>query len=287
MISCCAVFNSLVHRRFNAASLLFQSIKFISTASKVQLPSGISLHIEKAGDGDHCIVCIPGALGTALSDYKPQLEYFGRLESPFTIVAFDPAGYGQSRPPRRVFKNEPIHFLKQDAIDAYKLMQCLNMKTFSVLGWSDGGVAAMFLAGCFPYAVKKLAIWGANGYVTKDDIKAYEETRDIKNWSKRMRDPLDIIYGTDLGPLWSEWIDSMFNNFERGGNLCKDVLPLIQSPTLILHGDKDPLVPSFHPNFLHDNILLSTQYRFPDGKHNIHLKYADKFNTVVEQFLLS
>ena len=88
------------------------------------------------GNGPHAILCIPGALGTALTDFLSQLEYFGREGSEFTIVGMDPLGYGASRPPERKFLVEPDHFLKIDALDGHALLQALSFKKFSVLGWS-------------------------------------------------------------------------------------------------------------------------------------------------------
>ena len=247
--------------------------------------AGASLHIVRKGTGSHPILCIPGALGTGTSDYTPQLTHFGAEGSGFTIVSFDPRGYGESRPPNRIFQTDPVHFLEQDAIDAHGIMSSLGFSKYSVLGWSDGGVAGIQLASKFPGSVMNLAIWGANAYVSKEDIQLFEKTRDIEKWSKRMREPLEAVYGAELGPLWSSWIDSMVKVFERGGDLCISALPLISCPTLVLHGEKDPLVPPFHPKFLFENIQGAVMHTFPNGGHNIHLRFSEEFNRTLEMFL--
>jgi len=41
------------------------------------------------------------------------------------------------------------------------------------------------------------------------------------------------------------------------GDICCDDTRAVRCPTLILHGAKDPLVPSFHPQFLQQNIKNS------------------------------
>ena len=255
------------------------------TSSRIRLPNGFSFQVERSGKGLHPVLCIPGALCTGESSFTPQMKYFGDKGSLFTIVTFDPRGYGKSNPPRRQFSIKPIHNLLQDAIDGHSLMQELGFDAFSILGWSDGGVAGMHLASIYPAAVKKLVIWGSNAFVSKVDIECFEKTRDIMNWNRTMREHFEGIYGSDFGPLWSEWIDSMINVFKDGGNLCQESLPLIQAPTLILHGDRDPLLPSFHPVYLHEKIKGSKLYKFPLGKHDIHLKYNEEFNLVVEEFL--
>lgn len=41
------------------------------------------------------------------------------------------------------------------------------------------------------------------------------------------------------------------------GNICMDLLPLISCPTFIIHGEKDPMVPGFHPQYLLKHIRES------------------------------
>lgn len=249
--------------------------------------SATRFHVVSKGTGSHPILCIPGALGTAVTDFDPQLKHFGQEESGFTIVSFDPAGYGKSRPPNRVFPTKPVTFFQQDAIDGHQVMMDKGFNQYSVLGWSDGGVAGMFLAAMFPDNVKNLVIWGANSYITEQDIELFEKTRDATNWSKKMRESLDPVYGAELGPMWSNWVDSMVELFNRdNGNICDDKLSLIKCPTLIVHGDKDPLVPMFHPKHLQKSIANASLYSFPDGKHNVHLRYNEDFNRIVQEFLI-
>lgn len=69
------------------------------------------------------------------------------------------------------------------------------------------------------------------------------------------------------------------------GNICRHLLPLVQCPTLIVHGEKDPLVPRFHADFLLQHVKGSRLHLMPEGKHNLHLRFADEFNRLVEDFL--
>lgn len=98
------------------------------------------LHFVRRGDGDHPLLFLPGALGTALTDFSPQIEGFS--ESEFTIIGWDPPGYGKSQPPARDFKN----FFQEDAVMAVEMMKTLGFHKFSLLGWSDGGITALIAA---------------------------------------------------------------------------------------------------------------------------------------------
>ena len=98
------------------------------------------IHFVRRGSGEHPLLFMPGALGTALTDFDPQIEGFSG--SAFTIIGWDPPGYGKSQPPVRDFKN----FFQEDARMAVDLMKTLGFQKFSLLGWSDGGITALIAA---------------------------------------------------------------------------------------------------------------------------------------------
>jgi len=47
---------------------------------------------------------------------------------------------------------------------------------YSIVGWSDGGITGMILAGRYPDRVKKLVLIAANSYETKEDQELLEGT---------------------------------------------------------------------------------------------------------------
>ena len=97
------------------------------------------------------------------------------------------------------------------------------------------------------------------------------------------------MYGKEnLQDLWSSWMDAFFSfkeNPEDG--ICIKSLPKIKASTLIVHGAKDPMVPGFHPEFIHKNMKDSKLHIFEEGKHNLHLRYHEEFNALVKEFLLT
>ena len=98
---------------------------------------------------------------------------------------------------------------------------------------------------------------------------------------------ISALYGKDgLQEMNSGWIDGISQYYtERGGDICTNEVKKIECPTLVVHGQKDPLVPHFHPEYLHANIRGSKLHLMPEGRHNLHLRYADKFNLLVRAFL--
>jgi valacyclovir hydrolase len=96
---------------------------------------------------------------------------------------------------------------------------------------------------------------------------------------------MEALYGDRLQDLWAGWCDGMKAIYQAGGEVCHKRLHLVRCPTLILHGEQDPLVPGFHPYVYHQGIANSRLHMFPEGRHNIHLFYAAEFNRLVREFL--
>ncbi|XP_053715135.1 exocyst complex component 2 isoform X4 [Synchiropus splendidus] len=244
--------------------------------------NGVDLFYERVGRGDHALLLLPGALGSARTDFGPQLKCLDQKR--FTVVACDPRGYGRSRPPERDF---PPDFYERDARDAVALMKLLGLGSFSLLGWSDGGIAALIAAARNPDRVRRLVVWGSNAYVTQQDLDLYAAVRDVSRWSPRMKAPMEEMYGARLfARTWEAWVDSIAQFARRPqGSICVDLLPLISCPTLVVHGEKDPMVPSFHAHFLLQHIAGSRLHLMPEGKHNLHLRFSSQFNQLVQDFL--
>ena len=63
--------------------------------------------------------------------------------------------------------------------------KALGHSKFSPLGWSDGGITALILAGTYPENVSRLVVWGANAYITENDVKMYEGIQHtLHNWGQ-------------------------------------------------------------------------------------------------------
>ena len=180
-------------------------------------------------------------------------------------------------------------FLEKDADIVKELMEVLHIPKFNVLGWSDGGITAMILSGKYPDVVEKLLVFGSNAYIVADELKIYDGIRDISKWSSKMREPLEKLYGAErFKTMWENWVDTFGLIYkEKGGDLCKGFLKNIKAETLILHGEKDPMLAKEHAPYLLENIHRSKLVSWPDGNHNIHLRYADEFNLKVAEFLMS
>ena len=69
----------------------------------------------------------------------------------------------------------------------------LGYEKYSIMGWSDGGMTAMIVAGMAPHAVNNLIVWGSNAFITDKDREGISPMKDLNNWSERMKKPLEGI----------------------------------------------------------------------------------------------
>lgn len=240
--------------------------------------NGFSMIYETSGLG-RPILFIPGALGSGKIDFKDQLPWFGKT---FTVIAPDPRGYGESRPPERDY---PLDFYQRDAEDMLALMTALGHDKFSIAGWSDGANIGVLIAAKCPERVQRLVIWGGNSHLTAEEVIAFQAMRPISSWSLRAANAMRQIYGASLDALWDRYVAGLEELYSAGGEIYRSQLDRVKCPTLILHGEKDSLVPSFHPRTIHRGIQGSMLHVFPGGKHNIHATYAEEFNRRTSSFL--
>jgi len=255
-------------------------------------PLNVSLHnvgnakYTNDADGRRTVLCLPGALGTGPSDFEALLS--GGLGDEFAIVAMDPRGLGGSDSATRTF---PLEFYLRDALDGAAVMERLGFSRYSVLGWSDGANSAIHLAGhpTAKDAVERLVVWGGNSYVTEKDIKAYEAVRDVRNWSRRMREEKARVHGGEgaLQELNDRATDGWIRMYTEGaGDVCLGALHRVICPTLVLHGSKDVISHVDHARYIAKHVSDAALVLLAEGKHNLHQRHADTFHELVRGFLL-
>lgn len=224
-------------------------------------------------------------IGCLESDFAEQLHPETGLDrSEFTLVAVDLLGYGRSRPPEKEYRQDIYH---RDGDAALKVMDHLGYRTFSILGWSDGGKVGLTMAIRYRSKVDKLAIWGTLSYATPEDVALVVRTKDLTKWDPAVKKRYEEAYGSEVyARLWGVYISYC----ERVGTEFKwdlrEELPKIRSSTLVLHGDRDPMIIVEHPKVNCKLIPDSRLHRFADGSHNIHQTHTAEFNEIVSAFFL-
>ena len=112
----------LLTKNILATTFLVSSLHRIRCISGYEIVNNATLFYEKHGMNPNKIVlCVPGALGTTQSDFSYQLK---EMSKDFTMISFDPRGFGKSK---KVTRNFNENFYEADANDGIQLMKKLGL----------------------------------------------------------------------------------------------------------------------------------------------------------------
>jgi pimeloyl-ACP methyl ester carboxylesterase len=253
----------------------------------VTLPDGVKMYYEVEGAGEPLLML----MGRASDHYG-----WGRLPHDFAarreVIVFDWRGTGQSDKPE-----SPPYTVQGFANDAAALLDHLGLARAQVYGISMGGRVAQWLAIEHAARVGALVLGcttpgDAHGVPRSPRVDAIFNGRNPLRllplfWSPlwmlthlnalaAMRPPLDVPvppYAQALHRDASEAHDSW------------DRLPSITAPTLVIHGDQDPVCPVANAHLLAERIPGAELHIVRGGRHIFYLQFREEVERVVEEFL--
>jgi pimeloyl-[acyl-carrier protein] methyl ester esterase len=169
-----------------------------------------------------------------------------------------------------------------------------------VVGWSMGGWKAIELCLEHPQKVKGLVLVSSFAkYVKSDDYPCGTPLSLLHRLKKRFKADYKVgmTYFYDLifkdksqHHLIEELpvpekidIEKWFERLEQDD--LRPLLPQIKVPTLILHGDHDPIVPLGAAEYLRDRIKDSELMIFEGAGHAPFLEEPEQFNCLLEDFI--
>jgi pimeloyl-ACP methyl ester carboxylesterase len=246
---------------------------------KVQA-NGIEINYETAGSGNP-LVLISG-LGYPLWQWHKMVPF---LSEHFQVITFDNRGVGFSETPPGPYSAQLL------AADVVGLLDALEIKGAAVAGHSMGGFVAQALALDYPERVDALILCSTNfggprhvpitpeamavlGDVTSDPLTRFtnglkvstapgwaEANPDIvKEWTAwRVANPLDMVgYQSQMAVGLSLITEEAA--FEHR-------LPELSTPTVIIFGAHDKVVPPENANLMAKQIPGSKVEIIPDAGH--------------------
>jgi len=214
--------------------------------------NGLRLYYEERGGG-FCVLIIPG-IPAVVSDCRPLLE---QLSGDFRAIAYDNRGSGQSDKPDEPYSTALF------ADDAASLLERLGVERAHVVGFSMGGMIAQELAIRYKDRVDRLVLACTHSGLrhseppTPEAAEAFQH--DTDSWSVRIR----ALARFAFAPGYPEREPSDFEAFVAKKVLdeqplfayrhqlmasvrhdAHDRLEQIESPTLVLTGSEDMVIPA-------------------------------------------
>ncbi len=189
------------------------------------------------------------------------------LARQFRVIAPDLPGHGHTPPPA----DEPLS-IGAMARAVRTLLDELGIAEAHVLGSSMGGAVALRLTLDTPERVSRLVLYRA--HYTKDPT-LYRHTLEIANpdrWRQLGLDKwLSTLHAPQGGPdAWQQVIRrvaDLFNPETTDHRHTLDDLRRITAPTLIIVGDRDPLVPLDAALDMYRAIPTSALWVLPNATH--------------------
>lgn len=203
--------------------------------------------------------------GEDSSIFEDQIEAFSQK---YQVIAIDTRGHGRSE-----HGQYPLSFTRL-ALDIVEVMGYFNVRKAAIVGFSDGGNIALYVALKYPEYVQSLIIVGAN--LETDGMKklpvfqvklAYKMTKLLGNVSRYFNQRKQII-------------DLMLKQLQ----LTPEQLQTIQAPVLVVAGDHD-MIEEDHTKLIAASLPNSQLKIIPDADHFLIMKKPDLFNRLVFSFL--
>jgi pimeloyl-ACP methyl ester carboxylesterase len=261
----------------------------------VLLPNGAGVNVVAEGSGAP-VVLVHGLPGCAY-DWRvlaPELAGRGRR-----AIAYGRVGYGRSDP-----RPDGRYTPQANAEELVALLEKLDARDATVVGWSYGGVTAILAAVTDASRIKRLVLVGSGG-PDSPDAEAPEMplamrvlySDPVLRWRTAipplgiglMKAASEAAFSGQPQPAW--WLDGLRANFSRWDTLityrsemagvgadadAPDDFPAdrVGVPTLILHGDDDRLAPVAIGRYLHSVIPGSELVEIAGGSHMIPITHA-------------
>ncbi len=245
------------------------------------------------GDGTRTPLLLMNGIGVNLEVLQPFVD---ALDPAITVIRFDVPGTGGSPAPRI-----PYRFSVHAWLVKHMLSQ-LGYQQVDVLGISWGGALAQQFAFQHPRRCRRLILvsTGTGALMVPGRLSALARLVTPRRYYDEayMEQIAGDIYGGKMRTrpeLAHEFAQSahlgsgpgyFYQMLGAAGWTSVPWLHKLQQPTLILHGDDDPLVPLVNAKIMHRRIPYAQLYIFHDGHLGLATS-AQELAQVVEQFLIA
>ncbi len=253
-----------------------------------------TVYYDEQGEG-HRLLFVSG-LGSTRFGWWKQVEPFSRK---FRVINMDNRDAGDSA------LGAGPYTIADMAEDVAGVIQNLKLGPTHLVGISMGGFISLELAIRHPQLVENLVLvstsaGGATNVSAQPEILALLARTEGEEIETRTRRTFTAIAGKDYMATHPEDLDHIVRNaqakpmslasYQRqlGAVIAHDAtdrLDKISAPTLVVHGDCDPLVPYPNGQHLAMHIKGARLSTFPGVGHLPPIEATERFNREVMEFL--
>jgi pimeloyl-ACP methyl ester carboxylesterase len=257
--------------------------------------NGVQLYYTDTGKGPETIVFSHSYLADH-SHFNPQID---ALKKHYRCIAFDHRGHGRSKKPASGYDMENLY---QDAVSVIEALKCAPCH---FIGLSTGGFIGLRIGIRRPDLVKSLILMDTSADAEAEgSLGRYKLMLFIFRWigfRPVIKRALPLFFGPkflndpDRQNEVAEWRQRLISNdsaavskFGRGifsRESMYDQIDKIQTPTLVIVGEKDIVTPVDRAGRIAEKIPGATLEVIPDAGHLCTVEEPAAVNSVIERFL--
>lgn len=229
----------------------------------------MTLFYHREGDGANPTLLLLHSGGMTHQEWQPQLAHFA---SQFDVIAPDLPGHGRSR----VQDDEPVS-ISHYAQKVIELLTQLNVNRVHVVGSSTGAAIALYLAIYHADMLDKLVLYrmgyqkDANAFVETQRIASpeYWQNYGMAKWmsTQHLGQTDDAALAPDAWKAVIARVAALFHPDTTEHTHTLTDLVKIRAKTMLVAGDRDPLVPMRAVLDMAEAIPDSAVWVLPNASH--------------------
>ena len=260
------------------------------------MPGGVTLHYQETGSGRPVVFLHGWAMSSRVWRFQQRLDGSCRL------IFLDQRGHGQSSP--------AAGYSVQDyADDLAAFFDQLALEDAVLVGWSMGVQVALQ---AFPALRERLAalvlVGGTPRFITADDYPHGKPPIEVKGMVLRLRRDHQKTMGDFFKGMFADGeVDGtqyqrIVHEIVMGGRSPdpgavrhsleilstvdqRDLLPLVDRPVLLIHGELDTICPASASAYMADRLPMATLEVMQGCGHAPFMTRPEQFNELVRDFL--
>ena len=264
LISACSIGHAQVQMNFEFETPYGDN----KGAGKYAAINGAKIYYEEYGEGE-ALLLIHGN-GANIKSMGNQIDYF---KTHYRVIVADSRGHGKSE-----LNTDSLTYVKI-ADDWLALAGQMELDSFYIIGWSDGGNVGLLMGIDQDSRIKKLISMGAN--LRPDTTAIYAWKYDA--WKKKEKDTKIMIEKGDTSENW-DFMQQRLSMMLYQPHISHSDLQKIRCPVLIMAGDKD-IIRGEHTVEIFQNIPKAHLCIMPGETHYTPASNPIYFNQIVAKFL--
>ncbi|MDR0812308.1 MAG: alpha/beta hydrolase [Paludibacter sp.] len=249
------------------------------TGKSLEIDGANIYYEEIENKGKPVLLFLHGGFGN-IEDFNSILPMFA---NDYHIIGIDSRGHGKS-----TLGDNGLTY-KRLQLDVEAIINHLQFKDISIIGYSDGGVVAYRLAAENKISIQKIVTIGGTWCLADIEIMENlmgnytpEKCREIFVRSFEFHQKYNPLPDFDKFAKYviEMWLDKSVDGYPQAS------ISEISVPVLIIRGNDDNMFPLESAMELTQKIRNSLFFNIPFAPHGAFKKYPQIFETIVKEFLL-